>query len=137
MSRGIKHEVDRFIRELSSQYVPFMYPDKNGDLKPEVLQVGVRPIQLWECVFPETHRDLMLRTILGESAETQHPRHQKFIWALRKILGIKPVGEYKKDKFLPIQRKHIETIGIGEKADYWVKGGEKFDKQVSGAWEGI
>jgi hypothetical protein len=121
MTRGIKNQVDQFITELQGKYFPFQWRNpETKELMMTNLQVSVRPIQLWEIVYPEEFNDIMLTTILADGkGETQHKRHNKFIFALRKILGVQPIPEYQKNQALPINKAHVEMIGIGVKKDYW------------------
>ncbi len=122
ITRGIKNFVDQFITELQGKYLPFKYQDDKGNLINTQAQVAVRPIQLWEIVFPEEQKDLMLNTILRGSPTNglQHAKHKKFIWTLRKCLGVEKISEYKKDFLIPISINHTEIIGIGTKKDYWI-----------------
>lgn len=115
ITRGIKHAVDRWIKELSSQYLPFKWNGQN-----QAIQIAVRPIQLWEVVFPEEHRDLMLNSILGGEVLTQHDRHQKYLSIIRMILGVEKLPKdwkYNPMMKLPICREHIEAAFIGIKTD--------------------
>ena|SRR3990167_6790946 len=148
LTRGVKHEIDKFITELQGKYVPYRYPDKDKNLVDKVLQLGVRPIQLWELTFPEDQKDIILTTVLsheqaGQKEQTQHKKHKIWIKMFRKVLGIKPLPKYKTDKRLPNSREHMETVGIGIKPDYWVhaKTGERIynptDEQKKECWEGI
>lgn len=113
MTRGIKHEIDKFINELSAKYLPFKFKEKDC-----MCQVAVRPIQLWEVVFPEEHYDVMCATMFDGVNVTQHKKHQKWVTAIRKVLGVKKIKEYKMDNKMPIAREHLETIPIGFKDDY-------------------
>src|SRR3990167_10800104 len=119
ITRGIIHETERFLRELSSQYLPyekqmeFKKPDGTISwtaLQPFALQVSVRPMAgIYEICFPEKHLDIMLQTLFGEpgkqkdgSGKTQHSKHQKWIWFLRKMLGIDPIPEtWQTTNFIP------------------------------------
>jgi intein/homing endonuclease len=132
MTRGIKHDVDRFISELSAKYLPWkVYKDGTANIKAGdyVTQVQVRPIQLWEIVFPEESKDLVLNTLFkqGDTHETQHKKHRKFIFALRKILGVEPLPEQKDRDFskgvIPLYQGAVELIGVGIKSDYRFKDG--------------
>ncbi|MHA1353750.1 MAG: hypothetical protein ACTSR1_01060 [Candidatus Heimdallarchaeota archaeon] len=85
-----------------------------------MVQVAVRPIQLWEIVFPKEYKDLMLRSILeNNQGKTQHKKHQKYITILRKILGIKKIPKYDGESIerLPLYLNNVEKIGIGIKED--------------------
>lgn len=116
ITRGIKQDVDRFIRELSSKYLPFMYKGKKA-----VVQNALRPIQLWEMVFPEGCKNEMLSTVFGDSKTfkvTQHKKHKKWLSVIRKVLGVKPIPNEWEFKPLPVYRQNMETAGIGIKEDY-------------------
>ena len=86
MTRGVKHGVDQFITQLQGKYLPFKWRmNKEGKLdhKGEMIENGhtqlqVRPIQLWEIVFPEEHKDIVLNTILAgkKKQQTQHKKHK-------------------------------------------------------------
>jgi hypothetical protein len=81
----------------------------------------VRPIQLWEFVFPKEHKDLVVNSLNLHSKSSPftaggyniNPK----LWALRKLLGAKPFEEpiNKEEKMmLPYERfKNINVLGIG------------------------
>ena len=113
MTRGIKPDVDRFINDLMGKYLPFNYKGA-----PSLVQIAVRPLQLWEIVFPREHKDIVLNTVLCGDGKTQHKKHKKWITVLRKILGIQKIPEFKTDAVLPVYRANTEFIGVGIKEDY-------------------
>jgi len=121
LTRGIKHDVDRFIRELAAKYLPFKFKTKAEKKETKKLvQVAVRPIQLWEVVFPEEHQDLMLNTLFrGAKGKTQHKRHFKWVNVIRKILGVSKIPDYddKTAGMLPVYDANVERVGIGIKQD--------------------
>lgn len=131
LTRGIKKEVDDWITQLQGKYLSYK---KSKDWSGSV-QVQVRPIQLWEIVYPKEHNELVLNTLIGEpdckgiggGTITQHKKHQKFIYALRKILGIKPIPKsWATNKIMAMHLgDHIERVGIGIKEDYDVDGYEQ------------
>ena len=140
MTRGIKHELDQFITELQGKYLPMKYrPNGEKELQDYFVQLAVRPIQLWEIVFPKEHLDLVLATCLAQnSGETQHKKHQKYVWALRKMLGISEIPKYDNSKKMPIRCAGIELVGIGVKDDYWITpDGQHVKEKVDGAYEGL
>ena len=130
ITRGIKQDVDRFISELSAKYLPFKFfkPNGKGGFSNETqecaVQVGVRPVQFWEIAYPEPFRDQMLNTIFsGQVKPTQHKRHNKFLWWIRKILGIKKLGEWNKTApVIPLFRGAVEFVQVGEKKDRYQDG---------------
>ena len=110
-TRGVKFWVDRFITELQGMYLPFKYQGKENSFR-----LQVRPLQIWEVVFPKEHKDLILNTIINPDG-AYHKRHNKFILAIRKVLGIKPIPKYDRTKSMPITRANIDATGIGIKED--------------------
>lgn len=139
LTRGIKNWSDQFITELQGKYIPFKFPSKEDPKKltDYQVQLAVRPIQLYEIVFPEEYKDVVLNTILGEenaSGATQHKQHLKWVYALRKMLGVEKIPEYKKDISIPITKQNVEIIGIGIKKDYWqdVKDEKRYDHKANG-----
>ena len=144
ITRGIKHLVDDFITQLQGKFFPFKYRNpETKQLETFALRVSVRPIQLWEIVYPEEANDTMLSTLLQNTkGEPQHKKHSKFVYALRKMLGIEPIPEYKKVAPFPLIRDHVETTAIGIKKDYWTdKDGKQWvnptEEQKKEMWEGI
>ena len=151
MTRGIKHEVDQFITELQGKYLPFKWRDvniKDSKLQDTMVQLGVRPIQLWELVYPEEQRDVILTTLFDNppnpevgrgGGQTQHKRHGKFIWLLRKMIGIKdPPKTWNTNQRMPIRRLGMELIHVGDKGDKWVnKDGVQVDEKEDGAFEAL
>ena len=123
--RGIKHDVDRFIQELSAQYLPTLVSShrrpggvEGGKPVEANVQVALRPIQIYELVYPKEHRDVVLNTVFGEEeGKTQHKRHNKYINMIRKILGIDKPTTYKKDRKIAVYGDNVEKVFIGEKDD--------------------
>ncbi len=130
MTRGVDRFVKDFFNQLGSLWVPHKWlppGGKKGVDDKRVTRIHVRPIQIHEIVYPREDRDKVLTTILGKTQPnvTQHKKHNKFIWAIRKALGVKEVGEYDDKVSYPIDKSHIEMIGIGEKDDYEIDGYEQ------------
>jgi hypothetical protein len=113
LCRGVKHDLDRFISELSAKYLPFKY--KGAD---SVVQVGVRPIQLYEVVFPKEHLSSMVKSLGGlEVQQSEHFLFKYFKW-FRKILHIEPVGDIDVNApIIPLYRANIDIIKLGIKQD--------------------
>ena len=131
ITRGIKHDVDRFIQELAAKYLPYKVMSGAAGLPAGeyMLQTSVRPIQMWEIAFPKEHLDLMLGTFTHPDCEqaklTQHPKkHQKWLALIRKALGVKPIPkEWENKGTMPLYRKNTECALIGIKDDYDFKDG--------------
>ncbi len=125
-TRGIKHDVDRMITELSSQYLPFMFWGKDDKKQtPHNLQIRVCPIQLWDISFPEPHLDMMLNSLFGPGGgKPMNKKHEKYVYAIGRAMGVKPIPDYKKDKKLAFWNQNTEMIGIGIKKDNFTDRGE-------------
>jgi hypothetical protein len=131
--KGVKMEVDQFITELQGKYLPIKWREKKEDPFVDAnIQLGVRPIQLYEIGYPKEHHDLVCATILGDNKGvfgndgkkgTEHKWVQKFIYFFRKLLHLDPIPEYKLDRFMPLRKQHITIIGLGTKQDYIMPNG--------------
>lgn len=127
MTRGIKHDVDRFITELQGKYMPY---DFNGEKT--LVQLAVRPIQLWELVFPEPTLNTVCKTLFDDTTTrngmlTYHKRNQKYLWALRKALNSENIPNstlFSTALPMPIYKNNIEIAGIGIKKDEYKDGTE-------------
>lgn len=156
-TRGILHETERFLRELSCQYLPFEKQDeiKNPDgtitytpLRPYMIQVSVRPLMggIYEICFPERLLDLMLNTLFGRPTQEHAltPRsitsipQKTAIAFLRKMLKAKPLPKtWKTEQTIACYTFNVEKIGIGMRYDKWIKDGKEVPKGTPGSWEAI
>ena len=128
MTRGMKMFVDNFFNLLQGQYLPWEVKSdgdgKNGmhNLKKGTgsLQLIVKPIQLWDIVFPREHRDLMLNTLLTNKGKPMNSNIQQYMWGFRKSMKLNKIPDYDTSKALPVTsaRAHTEFIGIGVKDDH-------------------
>lgn len=119
--RGIKEDVERFINELSTRYLPFkMYNFDKKKLEPKLLQLRVQPVQLYDVAFPSEYKDAVLNTIYGGT--DGKGRWGKYVAILRRIFRLDPMPEYKKESKLPMEPpQNCEIVGIGVKEDYWIR----------------
>lgn len=121
-TRGIKHDVDRFIGLLQGVWLPFQYQDRTMSL-----QVGVRPVQLWELAFPKEHLQLMLRTLWDEEI-TRRAGFKTPLALLRKALKLKKIPDIDKSIQPPLkmpiykQNVGIHPIGLHEDEDIKTEG---------------
>ncbi len=123
MTRGIKHLVDKFVNDIGAQSFPY----EMGGQK-YFVQAAMRPIQLWECVIPETGYDQFMKMLFVTNgtmncAKTfEKVRMNALRFALRadpmkefdesvgqrlianECVAIHPIG-IKKDKYDPIKKK--------------------------------
>lgn len=122
--RGIKHEQDRFINELSTRYLPFpKYHDDKFPLGTAHVQLSVRPICLYELVFPEEHLNTVIATTKCWGFK-QSPMNGflkgMLIDQVVKTLGYEPMPEIDETKLttkLMMYVPELEVIGLGIKKD--------------------
>ena len=119
LRRGIQHDVTRMINDLQAQYFQYKYGDK--DL---FVQLGVRPIQLWEVVMPEDSLKMVMNTVnAGEPKATIFKRAQ--LELIRKALKAKKMPEYDKTAGKRIIYKdNVAVYPLGIKPDRYDKNGE-------------
>lgn len=140
LTRGQKDLVDNYINDLQAQH--FSYKP-NPHTAPGYLQLGVRPVQLWEITFPREHLNEVLATIQPSTLKARDEKglRKVFAWAisLKKYLGLKPIPVLKTqdtpegkmfidDEGKPINRRLIRNpggfvcrYGVGMKEDKDVK----------------
>lgn len=143
LTRGQKKEVDDMITQLQGKYLPMKFrTEQDPELKDYALQVGVRPVQLWEIAFPEEHLDLMCQTLFTNEKQKDRPQHkwqEKFIWAIRKALKLGKIPDFKHGEGMPLGGiQHVEVVGVGIKKDYYINSkNEHVKKRTPDCYEGI
>lgn len=124
LTRGIKHDQDRFIEGLSNMYMPMKLKDNNGKETTKVVQGILQPIQLFSYVFPEENLDQVLRTIkpdnsIGVASSEGSPKRKWCLAGLRKFMGLKKIPKWEEEgNTYPLYRQNIKVTGIGIKKDY-------------------
>lgn len=141
--RGIKHQQDRFIKALSEQFVPDWvknekgefalsgnYHPKSGIWMQDYQQVAVRPMELYEVVFPEPELNRVLWML-----KPAHKYKKKYKWItfvvdkIASILGLEKCPEVdttKHEDWQPISKnKHVVVETIGIKKDEWTPDGNE------------
>lgn len=118
--RGIKHASDRFINELSAKYLSLpMTNKKNGKVTIANAQVQVRPVQLYEVVFPKEQLDVMLQTLFPlTDGSTAYKKFQTIVRWAKRLMGLKPIPkEWNRKNHMLVCKDGVEIIGIGLKDD--------------------
>ena len=103
LTRGIKHCVDQYVNDCQAQF--FKYGAG-------MLQLSMRPIQLWEIVFPQEH----LKEVLGTVCNGDYNKKYEKLWkAMRLMLGAKklPKFDYKKLPKRIIRKENVAVYPIG------------------------
>lgn len=127
ITRGHKLFVDEFITQMQGKYLPYKWkkkqPDGTEKVEDTMLQVAVRPIQLWEIAFPQEHLDTMMATIFrNEYTAGAYSYPKEFMkltrFGMRKALKAKPLPKkWDSSKWLPVLRENVSILGIGIKED--------------------
>ena len=117
MTRGIMHEVERTMTELASQYLHYEHEGKKC-----LLQVSVRPIQLWEIVVPEPMLPVIQNTLWGQQNYKKNVWDElsfKFkppLWSIRTALGADKLPDLNKDAgSIMIHNQNVAIYPIGIK----------------------
>ena len=111
MTRGIKHEIERFINDLQAQY----YPYKAGKEK-YFVQLAVRPIQLWELAFPKDALFNVMNTVFPNGTNVRW-QFKMPLNSMRLALGAKKVPKLKPEEMKRIvyfNNIAVYPIGIRE-----------------------
>ena len=110
ITRGIKQDTDKFIQDLSAQY--FKYNDKVW------VQLGMRPLMLWECVFPKKEFPIVYKTVIGTAQPSSF--NNTLFYMLRKALrakSIPDIPDLDKTHFRIVREGAVARYPIGIKED--------------------
>ena len=116
-TRGVKHMRDIFVTTMQSQFFPWKRRNiKTGEEDTVNVQGALRPVELWEYVFPEESLPEVLAML------EIHDRDPGFyslgaatMKMLRKAIGCKPIPripDAKKQNIVSIVGMGIHPIGI-------------------------
>ena len=120
ITRGIKKDIDDFITQLQGAYLPYPVKDEKGNVQQTgSAQFSVRPVQLFEMVFPKESLDPVLMTMFdGKDGSSRWKYFNKFLTLLRKGMKLKPIPEdYNKTVRMATVKQNVEIIGVGIKED--------------------
>ena len=107
----------RFIEELNSKVLPYSFMGKQ-----HFIECMVRPIELYEVVYPKECYDLVQTTIFGTDQTAGVDAYKKdkmklAQFAFRKMLGTKKFPPWKTDHVLPITKNGLSILGLGVRDD--------------------
>lgn len=130
VTRGIKHDVDRFISDLQAQYFPYYPKDMAIPPQPQSwIQLSVRPVQFHELVFPETALPAVMKMIgmckQPDGKIGEHKFMNKYFTTIRKIMKLKKIPDLDlsnvPQRLLYQQNTAVYPIGIKDD-DVWKDG---------------
>ena len=116
LTRGILSATKQWENDLAAQYLPFEVLEK-GKKKPSpyLAQLAVRPVNLYEIVFPEECLDDVLGMVKPEMHKGVVGKFSAFIKMFTRMLGLKKIPDYK-PKITPTG-DGVSVIGLGLKKD--------------------
>lgn len=139
--RGVQHQVDQWKMWMQTTLWPWRVKDKEtGQEDIMAVQGALRPIQLYEFVFPEEHLQEVLTMMNFSEGKTGYwgKGWAKYMLApLRKILGAKPIPTLPPSpRARYIYREGVGLEGIGIKSDakgetHWDTPAEQQKKEKS------
>lgn len=124
LTRGRDNVIQEWIKHLSSKWYEF---DHKG--RRRLFAANLKPVQLWEYVFPEEHADMVFNTVfdgqedygLGHGeGRWESPSNTMALKMLQKALGVKPIPKFDAKKSLKMampNREGMSILGIGIKED--------------------
>ena len=110
VARGIVDRINRWENDMLARYVPYKY---EKDKPPARLQVSMRPIRLYEVVYPEEEHDNVMSMIWPNKTDAPGP----LVSMVRRILKFGKPKPWKKNKILICHRNDVRVEYIGSKKD--------------------
>jgi hypothetical protein len=107
--RGQRDRINNWENDLLARYNDYEF--KKGEKG--ALQLGVRPVRLYEIVFPENKLQETL-SLVNPGASWNEKYNKYFNW-IRKLLGLKKIPEYQRVNYP--HNIFVEVVGIGIKDD--------------------
>lgn len=138
MTRGISHSRDMWKKFMETQMFNFrqkpLLKDAQGNFIPDGVdangqpkyksgeetiarvQGALRPIELWEYVFPqESLQEVLAMMEMHKTYDKLRPEVQNYAWIMRKLTGAKKIPdmpELKKKESWEVTQKHIPMLGM-------------------------
>jgi len=119
IARGHPDFINRWENDCLAHYIPFKYDQY---LPVGELQFTMRPIRLYEAVFPEIEYNRAMNMI-WPNLETPGMRIPLF--AFRKMLGADKPQPWTKNPKLMIKRQNVTVELIGTRKDMYANGVEQ------------
>lgn len=118
MARGIVDRLDRWENDLLARYYPFEH--KKGVTG--ALQLGVRPIRLYEIAFPEPCLNTVLE-LMQPMPDMWNKGYMKYLFMVKKILGLESLPKIPPPSNTnALYRNFVQCTGIGIKRDRYEEG---------------
>lgn len=118
---GARQEIERLMRDIESQKFQLRL-EKDGKKKAVWVNGQIRelPFGVKEIVFPKEYKDLVLNTMMGNTAPNRgkhHLAYKPILAILRKGLKLEPVGDYNKEQKLLWDLEYVSIMPLGIRED--------------------
>ena len=120
--RGILSQIEQFEKDLQAQF--FRFPHNNPEWAGLThVRLSVRPIRLYELVFPEDALKEVIATVRpwGFSPVSRSFMNNIMMSGIRTALQLEPMPEMDTESWRtlahPVEIKDVEVLGIGIKRD--------------------
>lgn len=116
LTRGILSATKEWENNLAAQYLPFEVLEK-GKKKPSpyLAQLAIRPVNLYEVVFPEECLQTVLGMVKPACCVGVAGKFSKFIKIFSRMMGLKKIPKYTPAILPP--GDGVSVIGLGLKKD--------------------
>ena len=117
LTRGTLRAVREWKEGLSNQYLPMEIKNKEGKIEKCMAQLQIRPVELYEVVFPEEHEATVMGMIKPQTDVSVYGgKWAKVALWFSKRLGLKPPIKDYKNLLLP-PNCGVAALALGTKKD--------------------
>ena len=123
LTRGTLRAIREWREALSNCYLPLEVKNKDGKKENAVAQLQVRPVELYEIVFPEEHEETVMGMVkCGVDLGCFGKKWAKYLKFITKRLGLNPPLKKWKPQLLP-PNSGVTALALGTKKDKvnWTK----------------
>lgn len=108
--RGFQDRLSRWVNDVTAQHVDW----KADDGKVHKVRIMLRPVQLYEVVFPEPAYEEVLSII--QPYDACWGKLERLVWVVRKVLRLKPVQKLVRPNY-KVDNNFVQRVGIGTSKD--------------------
>ena len=116
MTRGIMDQTQNLMNDLAAQYFPY-----SMDGKDYLVQLAVRPIQLWELVMPKEALPEVQKLLWDKNENMIDPNFKTKLDIVRRMLGVQKVPKFDEKLKLTgprmLRSPNVGRYAIGIKED--------------------
>ena len=116
MTRGILSATKQWENDLSAQYLPLEIKNADGKIEKNLAQLQVRPVNLYEIVFPEGSEKTVMGMIRpGVMSDTYGKLGKMASWISKMLKLNKCITDY--PKFITPPGLGVTVVALGTKKD--------------------